>query len=74
MYHSIRNEYSVRVWTVSYEINKFLVPILVEGTEPEMQEYMESEMGYVGRYHALTNEEVRQAKMLGLKVYIAPKL
>lgn len=68
-----RNGYLERVWQIEYETNWFRFFILVRGTEPEMRNYMEAEMGYVGRYHAMTDHELDCADALGIKVYLAPK-
>ena len=48
--------------------------ILIQGTEEEMQDYLNSEMGYVGRYSALPENEVRKARDLGTPIYRAPKI
>lgn len=47
--------------------------ILIQGTEEEMQDYLNSEMGYVGRYCALPENEVRKARDLGTPIYLAPR-
>lgn len=69
-----RNGESERVWRVEYKNNYFQQVILVRGTWHEMLDYMESEMGFVGRHHALTEDEIQAAKKLDLKIYIAPEL
>lgn len=69
-----RNGYLVRVWSIRYSYRGFQYRILVEGTEPEMYDYMQSEMGYVGSYYALDEQDVRMAKELGMKIYLAPQL
>ena len=68
-----RNGYLERVWKVTYSTPGFKYCILVEGTEPEMQTYMNSEMGFVGGYHALTDREIDCAKTLHIPIYLAPK-
>ena len=62
------------IWRVEYEYRGFKQLILVRGTENEMRAYMDSEMGYVGRYSACSDREIDAAKVLKLPVYIAPKL
>lgn len=62
-----------RVWQIWYENRQFRYFLLVSGTEKEMWDYLDSEMGYVGRYHALTEAEIRQARDLGVPVYLAPQ-
>lgn len=63
----------IGVWQVWYETRMFKYFILVQGTEAEMQNYLSSEMGYIGRYHALTETEIREARDLGTPIYIAPQ-
>lgn len=69
-----KNGYPVQTWKVTYQINKFDMVVLVKGTEPELHRYLESEMGYVGSYYALSKEEAHQARGMGIKVYLAPEL
>lgn len=69
-----RNNQVVQVWKVRYLHNYFEWPLFVSGTEDEMREYLDSEVGYVGSYRALTDQEVSAVKVLGLKIYIAPQL
>ena len=69
-----RNGYIEQVWKVSYSINGFKYIILIQGTEPEMHAYMTSEFGYVGRYHACNDMEIRAARSLNIPIYIAPRL
>lgn len=61
------------VWQVWYENRMFNYFILIQGTEEEMQDYLNSEMGYVGRYRALPENEVRKARDLGTPIYLAPQ-
>lgn len=68
-----RNGYLERVWKVRYSIRGFKYCILVRGTEPEMHDYLESEMGFVGVYRALSDKEIDYAEALDIPVYIAPK-
>lgn len=70
----VRNDEPEQVWRVEYKNNYFQQVILVRGTWHEMLAYMESEMGFVGRHHALTEDEIRAAKKLDIKIYIAPEL
>ena len=62
------------VWQVWYEKNGFKYFILCQGTEQEVREYLESEMGYMGRYSGMTETEVDMTKKLGCKIYIAPEI
>lgn len=71
-YHNY--DYVEQVWHVTYSINGFEYALYIRGTEPEMQDYMESEMGYVGGYSATTKEETSLLKSLNTKIYIAPQL
>ena len=72
--YPVRKGYNERVWKVSYMMHGFKLTLLVRGTEPEMQDYLESEMGYVGSYYALNDDEVEMAKKLRMSVYCAPEL
>ena len=69
-----RNGYNVRIWQVNYIKNGFKFPIFIKGTEPEMQAYMESEMGYVGEYWAVRESDEDAIHRLKLSIYLAPKL
>lgn len=68
-----REGYVEQVWQIQYEDNGFKYKIFVRGTEPEMQAYMESELGFVGRYSACTDSELSAIKTLNLPIYIAPE-
>lgn len=68
-----RDGYLERVWRVRYRYRGFEFIIYVRGTEPEMQAYMESEMGYVGSYYAMNEQEEEMVNRLKHKIYIAPK-
>ena len=65
---------SIRVWKVNYKINGFQYSLFIRGTEDEMRKYMDSEMGFVGSYHAINEMEEKEAKDLGFKIYWAPEL
>ena len=69
-----RNGWGERVWKVTYNRKGFEFVIYVRGTEPEMHDYMTSELGDVGRYHAISEEQQEMVSKLGQKIYIAPKL
>lgn len=73
MKYIIRNNQLERVWKVIYYNRRFEQVILVEGTEDEVHDYLESEFGFMGRYHALTDDEIQAAKKIGMKIYLAPK-
>lgn len=63
-----------RVWKVEYINNeRFSYSLFIRGTESEMRDYLESEMGYVGRYHALSPFEIKAIEDLQLKIYLAPR-
>ena len=47
---SVRNGYVVEVWQIWYQTLGFKYCILVEGTEPEMQENIEISAEYTGAY------------------------
>ena len=66
-----RNGHLVETWIVWYTIKGFEMPVIVKGTEPEVREYMESEFGYMGRYHALTKKEESELVKIGFDIYIA---
>ena len=68
-----RDGYLEQVWKVDYEYRRFKFSLFVRGTEPEMHAYMESEMGYVGGYHACTDKELDAVKTLKIPIYIAPE-
>ena len=68
-----RKGYLEHVWQVEYEHNYFKYKIFVRGTEPEMQDYLESEMGFVGKYSACSEAELDAIQKLKLNIYIAPK-
>ena len=53
-------------------MNGFQYQLYVRGTEPAVRDYMESEMGHMGAYHALSDTEVEMVKELGCKIYEAP--
>lgn len=74
MKYVVRNNQVEQVWRIEYENKMFQQIILVRGTEDEVREYMDSEMGFMGKYHALTESEIQAAHKLDIKIYIAPKL
>ena len=69
----LRNGYQERVWRIKYVYNMFDCYMFIKGTEPEMQDYIESEMPYVGAYRALNPDEEAMIERLEIKVYLAPK-
>ena len=69
----VRRNQVERVWKINYTKNGFRWPIFIRGTEDEMRDYLESEMGYVGSYHALTKQEEDAVYQLQLTVYLAPR-
>ena len=69
----VRNDQVVQVWQIGYKINGFDYALFVEGTENEVRDYMDSEMGFMGRYSACTDDEIAAAKKLRFPIYIAPQ-
>ena len=63
-----------RVWRLEPVINGFRTFLLVEGTEAEMWEYAQSELGTIPAYTGASEDEVKALKKMGAKIYIAPKL
>lgn len=63
-----------RVWRLEPAINGFHTFLLVEGTEIEMLEYAQSELGIIPAYTGASEDEVKALKKMGAKIYIAPKL
>ena len=63
-----------QIYKIEYSNNGFKYCIFVRGTESEMREYLNSEIGHVGKYHACSKNELHAANQLHLPVYIAPKL
>lgn len=70
-----------RYWLVSFWKNGFEGKMLVYGTEEELQDYFNSEIGggdsrYTGDYcyHGATEQEVKAARLLKMKAYIAPEI
>lgn len=72
----VRNDQPVLVWKVTYVgyKNGFDLTIFVEGTEEEMKDYLESEVGYVGKYRALSDSKIECVSSLGIKIYTAPQI
>lgn len=68
-----RNGSVNEVWQVQYSNHGFFYYILVQGTEQEMWDYLDSEMGHVGKYHALSDHEIALAKELDTPIYLAPQ-
>ena len=68
-----RNGYLEEVWKVKYVIKGFAVCIFIRGTEPEMHDYLNSEMGYVGSYHACSASEFDAITDLQLPIYLASR-
>ncbi len=71
----VRNGMPVQVWRVTYtNKERFKYNLYIRGTETEMQEYMDSEMGYVGSYTAMTEAERDALKTLRVTIYDANKI
>lgn len=39
-----------------------------------MKDYLESEVGYVGKYRALSDSKIECVSALGIKIYTAPQI
>ena len=70
-----------RYWLVAFWKNGFEGKMLVYGTEEELWNYLNSEIGggddrRIGNYSykGATEEEVEAAKLLRIKAYIAPEI
>lgn len=63
-----------RVWRLEPVINGFHTFLLVEGTEIEILEYAQSELGVIPTYTGASEDEVKALKKMGAKICIAPKL
>lgn len=68
-----------RYWLVGFWKNGFEGKMLVYGTEHEMWEYLNSEIGggdesHTGNYNysGATDQEVEMARKLGMKAYLCP--
>ena len=59
-----------RYWIVKYNTKGFEFPLFLYGTESEMQEYCQSELGYIPAYSGATDIQVEAGKALRLKFYI----
>lgn len=59
-----------RYWIVKYNRNGFEFPLFLYGTESEMQDYCQSEFGYIPAYSGATDSDVQAGKMLRMKFYI----
>ena len=71
----VREDYKVEmIWRIEYEYKLFKWTLFVRGTYDEMRDYVESEIGYVGRHSACNEAEISAINKLHLPVYIAPKL
>lgn len=70
-----------RYWLVAFWKNGFEGKMLVYGTEEELWDYLNSEIGggderHTGNYSysGATDAEVEAARLLKIKAYIAPKI
>ena len=60
-----------RYWICYWTKNGFELPIFIYGTENELHEYCESELGYMPRYSGATDKEIEAGKVLRMKFYMA---
>ena len=70
-----------RYWLVGFWKNGFEGKMIVYGTEQELWDYLNSEIGggddrHTGnyRYSGATEKELEAAKVLGMETYLAPQL
>ena len=63
-----------RVWYFKVNVKGFDTRIFVYGTEEEAQEYMKWEFGYLPGYTGATEQEEAAARLLGMKIYLAPEV
>ena len=70
----IRNKQLEQVWLFTIERNMFETVLFIKGTESEVLDYINSELpNDNGRYHAITEDEIKLLEKLNIKIYIAPK-
>ena len=62
-----------RYWLISHVVCGFEMKFLVYGTEEDIQAYMASEFGVILSYSGASDAEVAAGRLLGMKVYLAPK-
>lgn len=70
-----------RYWVVNFWPRGFEVTMMVYGTEEELWDYLNSEIGggdsrHTGNYsyHGATKEEYEAAQILRMKSYICPEI
>jgi hypothetical protein len=70
-----------RYWLVAFYKNGFEGKMLVYGTEQELWDYLNSEIGggderHTGnyRYSGASEADIKAAKQLGIKAYLAPEI
>lgn len=70
-----------RYWLVAIDKNGFEAKFLVYGTEQELWKYLNSEIGggderHTGNYSycGAREEDVKAARTLGIKAYLAPEI
>lgn len=59
-----------RYWIVKYTWNGFELPLFLYGTESEMQDYCQSELGRIPAYSGATDAQVEAGRALRMKFYI----
>lgn len=62
-----------RYWLISHVVYGFEMKFFMYGTENAIQSYMASEFGSILSYTGATDAEVAAGRLLGMKVYLAPK-
>lgn len=61
----------MRLWKVRVDLNGFEVMVMVSAREEELKGYLNTELPRWSRYSGATEEEVKAAKALGMKFYLA---
>jgi len=65
-----------RIWIYWFTVNGFKMEVMIEGTEEEFRDYIETEFPFAqgGRYSGATEKEVEHHRALNLPIYLAPTL
>lgn len=63
-----------RYWIAELTTRGFASKVLFYGTEEELHEYTESELGYIPAYSGATEKEVEAARALKIKAYLCPEV
>lgn len=60
-----------RLWKVRVDLNGFEVMVMVRAKEEELKGYLDTEVPHWTYYSGATEEEVKAARVLGMKFYLA---